>query len=203
MWCPRNNWTERLTGAVPVAIHWRDMIPGRASGELSTENKSVDLSMLYAELRSMAQVQLSRERPNHTFQPTALVHEVYLRLANRSLIPERDQLLALASRVMRNVLVDYARRRRSDKRGDFRCRVTLDESVAIVGPEIELLVLDEAMSDLENLDRRQAQIVELRVFAGLTVEEIAALLNLSPRTVSRDWAMARAWLKRRLRQSQS
>lgn len=163
---------------------------------------SFDLSMLYGELRSMARAQLARERPNHTFQPTELVHEVYLRLA-RGTIGEhrRDQLLALASRVMRNVLVDYARRRNTVKRGDIRCRVTLDETVATIAPDVEVLALHEALRDMEEMDPRQARIVELRVFAGLTIEEIAALLEVSSHTVKREWVMACAWLKRQLRLS--
>jgi RNA polymerase sigma factor (TIGR02999 family) len=162
-----------------------------------------DLSIIYEELRTIARSQLSKERPNHTFQPTALVHEVYLRLANQTGIQDRDKLLALASRVMRHVLVDYARHRSAIKRTDFRCRVELSEDNAPAAPDADLLVLEEAMKDLEKMDARQARIVELRVFAGLTIDEIAALLNISARTVKRDWVMARAWLQGRLRHSSS
>jgi RNA polymerase sigma factor (TIGR02999 family) len=122
-------------------------------------------------------------------------------MASHSSTQEKEQFLAFASRVMRQVLIDYARRRRTQKRGDFQHRVTLDESLVTETPTIDLLILDEALSDLESMDARQARIAEMRIFAGLTVDEIAAVLNLSSRTVKRDWVMARAWLQLRLRHS--
>jgi RNA polymerase sigma factor (TIGR02999 family) len=164
---------------------------------------SIVISTLYSELRTMARYHLSRERNAHTVQPTALVHEVYLRLANQSTAQQKEQFLSLASRVMRQVLIDYARRRRSAKRGDSPCRITLAEDIAIVTPNMELLALDEALGQLQHLDARQARIVEMRVFGGLTVDEIATVLEISARTVKREWMMARAWLQLRLRQSQT
>jgi RNA polymerase sigma factor (TIGR02999 family) len=170
---------------------------------LQSNDPAVIIALLYDELRSMARYHLSRERADHTVQPTALVHEVYLRLAHQPGAQQREQFLALASRVMRRVLIDHARRRRSAKRGDAPCRITLAEDVAIVTPNLDLLALDEALGQLQEMDPRQARIVEMRVFGGLTVEEIAAVLEVSARTIKREWVMARAWLQLRLRQTLS
>ncbi len=192
-----------LRSAVSVSdtLYSMDLIG--PSCDTPPEDPTALLSMLYGELRRMARAHLARERPDHTFQPTALVHEVYLRMANHASGHAKDQFLALASRVMRQVLIDYARRRRRHNKGDFPFRVTLEENLASISPNLDLLILDEAMRDLERMDARQARIVEMRVFAGLTVDEIAAILKLSSRTVKRDWMMARAWLQLRLRHGRS
>jgi RNA polymerase sigma factor (TIGR02999 family) len=172
---------------------------GVVNGETPGHEATLVISMLYDELRRVARAHLSHERSDHTIQPTALVHEVYLRLANLPGAQEREQFLGLASRVMRQVLVDYARRRQSKKRADFTYRVTLGDDLATVSPNLELLALDEALEELDRMDPRQARIVEMRVFGGLSVEETAAILGISGRTVKRDWTMARAWLQIRLR----
>jgi len=157
--------------------------------------------ILYAELRRIGARYLRRERPGQTLQPTALVNEAYLRLLkDESLSFEnRAHFLAIAARSMRQILVEHARARHAQKRGAWRQRVTLDEAVASEGPrEVELVALDEALERLELLDPGRARIVELRFFGGLTNEEAAEALGVSPATVKRGWAVARAWLFREL-----
>jgi RNA polymerase sigma-70 factor (ECF subfamily) len=152
---------------------------------------------LYDELHRLAQAAMRRQRPDHTLQPTALVHEAYVKLAeSKSLeVRQRPEFLALAARVMRNVLVDHARARRSEKRGGDDVRVTLSGAVAARNePAYELVALDEALSRLEAIDGQQVRIIELRYLAGLSVEEAAAALEISPTTVKRESAMAKAWL---------
>lgn len=158
--------------------------------------------IVYDELRRLAASALRRERADHTLQPTALVHEAFLRLVD---VPEdrwndRGHFVAIASRAMRRILVDHARSRKALKRGHAEIRVPLDD-VDVASSEsggVDLVALDEALGRLAALDERQARIVELRFFGGLTVEETAALIGSSARTVKRDWHMARAWLKREL-----
>ncbi len=150
----------------------------------------------YAELRALAGAHFQRQPGAHTLQPTALVNEVYLRLAgSRGRTPtDRGHLLALASRAMRQVLIDHARRKKADKRGgDGRLRVTLSGIDSNAG-EWDVMELHEAIERLEQLDARQARIVELRFFGGLTIERVAELLEVSERTVYLDWQMARSWL---------
>jgi RNA polymerase sigma-70 factor (ECF subfamily) len=162
-------------------------------------------SSLYLELHRLAAAKMRFERGNHTLQPTALVHEAYLRLADRSqpLGNDRIQVLGLAARIMRNILVDHARIHRAEKRGAGAIQVTLDEGlVAAPGSIVDVLAVDEALTRLAELDRRQAEILELHFFAGLTFEEIALQLGLSERTIKRDWSMARAWLRQQLSPTQ-
>lgn len=158
---------------------------------------------LYDELRRLARLQMRRERGNHTLQPTALVHEAYARLMhspeNGAVWQSRAHFLAAASQAMRHILVDYARARHADKRGACQRQVTLDDSIAgniepTGGRSLDVLVLNEALDELEKLDRRQCRVVELHFFGGLTFEEIADLLGIAVRTVKRDWSMARCWL---------
>jgi RNA polymerase sigma factor (TIGR02999 family) len=154
-------------------------------------------AILHAELRRQAARYMRRERPGHTLQPSGLVNEAYLRLAGSPDLDwhSRAHFFAIAARIMRQVLIDHARRRRAGKRE--ACHVTLDDVVAAAAP-LELLDLDAALNELALLDPRSAQIVELRYFGGLDVEEAASALGLSPRTVKREWATARAWLQHRL-----
>lgn len=159
------------------------------------------LQLLYAELRQAAGRLMARERDAHTLQPTALVHEAWLRLVDQDRIAwtDRAHFYGIAARSMRQVLVDHARARAADKRGGGWAQVTLDEGVlAAERHELELISLDEALQRLAELDPRGAQVVERRVFAGMTIEEIAADLQVSPRTVDGDWAAARLWLIREL-----
>lgn len=152
-------------------------------------------------MRQLAAAALRREWRNHTLQPTALVNEAYLRLAGSAdlRITDRKHFLALAARVMRQVLVEHARARQRVKRGGDPLRVTLgSDLVAAETPVFDLLALDQALERLARLSEQQVRIIELRYLAGLSVEEVAEVLGVSPTTVKRDTAMARAWLSREL-----
>jgi RNA polymerase sigma-70 factor (ECF subfamily) len=158
------------------------------------------IPLVYQELRRRAAGYLRRERRGHTLRPTDLVHETYLRLcAQNPLWQNREQLFGVASRLMRRILVDHARARAAAKRGGIR--VTLVEGlVANSAAPPDLLDLDEALSELAELDERQAHLVELRFFGGLSIEETARALDVSVATANRDWVTAKAWLFRRLKQ---
>lgn len=156
---------------------------------------------VYADLRRLAEGVMRGERHNHTLQPTALVHEVYLKLADRGAasVNDRAHLLALAARAMRQVLIDHARARRSQKRGGGACLVTLSDGVpAAADPAVDWLEVEDALERLQALDPRLVRIVELRYLAGMEITEVAQVLSLSPTTVKRDTALARAWLLREL-----
>ena len=154
------------------------------------------LPLVYDELRRLAADHLGRERPDHTLQPTALVHEAWIRLVDqtRTSWESRGQFLAVAATSMRRILVDHARRRAAKKRDAGR-PITLEENLAGDTEPEEVLGVNDALERLAELDARQARIVELRYFAGLTVEETAAVLELSPATVKREWTSAKAWLQ--------
>ncbi len=158
------------------------------------------IPLVYAELRRRAAGQLARERGGHTLQPTALVHEALVRLLghDQRAWHDRAHFLAVAARVMRMVLVDHARARRAQKRGGGE-RITVRDDLAVAArPEIDVAALDDALTRLEELDARQAKIVELRFFGGLSVEQTAEALDVSPATVKREWRMAKAWLHAQL-----
>jgi RNA polymerase sigma factor (TIGR02999 family) len=168
-------------------------------GDQSALNQLIPL--VHAELRQIAARYMARERLGHTLQPTALVNEVYLRLVDVDRVrwQNRAHFLAVAARLMRRILVDFARTRRYQKRGGGGERVTFDEALVIdVGRGHDLLALDDALDGLARVDDRQSQIVVMRFFAGLTVEEIAGVLGISPATVMRDWKLAKSWLLREL-----
>ncbi len=157
------------------------------------------LPAVYGELRRLAQNSLKRERPNHTLSPSALVHEAYLRLAGSDQPDWQDRahFFAVAARVMRQVLVDYARRRQAHKRGASFEIISVDKEPAFAeSKSADVLALDEVLNRLEQQDERQSKIVEMKFFAGLTFEEIAEILGVSSKTVKREWTMARAWLHR-------
>jgi len=163
------------------------------------------LPLVYAELRRLAEAQLRHEKPGHTLQSTALVHEAYLRLIqqNEAQWQNRAHFFAVASRLIRRILVDHARARGAAKRGSGQPKLALDELLAedIPGREQqdwELVALDDALERLARLDEQQSRVVELRFFTGLSVVETAEALGISPATVKRDWATARAWLMREL-----
>lgn len=158
------------------------------------------LPLVYSELRALAASRMRAERNNHTLQPTALVHEAYLRLIDqRTPWQNRAHFFAVAAQAMRRIVIDYARAARSAKRGSAAARVTLDEALAATeGPDIDVLALHEALTRLEQFDPRAAKIVELRFFAGLDVEDAAEATGLSPATIKREWASAKAWLRREL-----
>jgi RNA polymerase sigma factor (TIGR02999 family) len=174
---------------------WRD--GDSAAGEAA-------LGLVYDELRSLAERYLRREAPGHTLQPTALVHEAYLRLVRGSdpSLTDRAHLIGIAARLMRQILVNHARDRKALRRGGAWQRVHLDPAVALFEDRChDLLALDEALERLDAIDSRQARVVELRFFGGLANDEVARLLDTSPRTVEREWAMARAWLRREIREA--
>jgi RNA polymerase sigma-70 factor (ECF subfamily) len=172
----------------------------RLLGDLRAGKKDAEaqlLALLYDDLRRLAASYLRRERPDHTLQPTALVHEAYLRLVDQSEQnwQNRAHFLGICAHIMRQILVDHARKRDAAKRGGRERPLVLDEA-ALPGaqrPE-ELVALDEALLRLETFDKRQSQVVELRFFGGMTEEEISHVLGISVRTIKRDWNVARAWL---------
>lgn len=157
--------------------------------------------VVYREMRRLAAGYLKSERTGHTLQPTALAHEAYLRLVGRENIQwqNRAHFLGVAARVMREILVDHARRRKAFKRGGGQPLTVFDEALDVAGGrEVAFDDLDQALVDLARLSERQARVVELRYFGGLTIEETGEVLGISPVTVKRDWATARAWLYREL-----
>jgi RNA polymerase sigma factor (TIGR02999 family) len=158
--------------------------------------------LVYQELHRLAHRYLGRERTGHTLQTTALVHEAYLRLLDRQQLEwqNRAHFFAISAQLMRRILVDFARARRYRKRGGDAQQITFDEA-AVVAPErsADFIALDDALNSLAKLDQRQAQVVELRFFGGLTIEETAEVLKVAPITVRRDWSLAQTWLLRELR----
>lgn len=159
------------------------------------------LSQLYEDLRRLARHYLAAERQGHTLQPTALVHEAYLRLAQQHALDwgNRAHVLGLAAQMMRRILVNYARARNADKRLGNTYVVELDAALGFLDKStVDVLALETAMHRLRDQDKRQEHIVELRFYGGLSFDEIAGLMDISPRTAKRDWSMARAWLRREL-----
>lgn len=169
--------------------------------------------LVYEDVRSLARQQLARERGNHTLQGTALVNEAFIRLAGQRVAEwqNRSQFLALAAQIMRRVLVDYARRRNAQRRGDGARPVSLSDTHAALQADevhalttfsdddnVDIVAIDSALTKLEKIDGPQSRIVELRYFGGLTLEETADVAGVSVATVKREWAMARAWLRREL-----
>jgi RNA polymerase sigma factor (TIGR02999 family) len=163
------------------------------------------IPLVYGELRRVARRYLRRERPDHTLQSAALVHEAYLRLVNQE-APEwqsRAHFFGVAAQLMRHILVDHARKRRAAKRGAGAPLLTLDPQVALPQKqEVDLVALDEALNTLASIDPQRSRIVELRFFAGLSIEETALVLGISAATVSRDWATSRAWLQREMKKKE-
>jgi RNA polymerase sigma factor (TIGR02999 family) len=168
--------------------------------------------MVYEDVRRLARQQMARERSSHTLQGTALVSEAFIRLAGQRAMDwqNRQQFLALAAQIMRRVLVDHARQRNAQRRGDGAVRLSLSDTQAALEADeaqaiqslnddsLDLLAIDSALTRLEQIDAPQSQIVELRYFGGLTLEETASVAGVSLATVKREWAMARAWLRREL-----
>ncbi len=177
----------------------------RAEAVASSPGNKRLFDQFYAELRRLAGFHLAKERPDHTLQPTALVHEAFLRLTCQSaaLHQERAHFLSVASEMIRRILVDHARHKGTQKRGKGYRRLQLDEiSIPEFGEEpVDVVELDAILAELRGLNVRQAQIVDLRFFAGLSVDETAGVLGVSISTVKGDWRIARAWLRVRLRRS--
>jgi RNA polymerase sigma factor (TIGR02999 family) len=166
------------------------------------ENAALEavVPLVYDELRRVAHHYLQGERPGHTLQSTALVHEAYLRLAAQQppQLQNRAHFCAVAAQLMRQILVDYARNRKAAKRGN-ECKIALEDAVELPRKrDLDLIALDDALKELSRLDSQQARIVELRFFGGLSIEETSEVLEVSPATVKRDWATARVWLYREM-----
>jgi RNA polymerase sigma factor (TIGR02999 family) len=162
-----------------------------------TDAREALIPLVYDELRRVARSALSRQRPGHTLGSTALVHEAYMRLVGRSSVhfENRAHFFAVSSHLMRRILVDHARKHNAAKRGGDNLTLVLDEAVALPDKrEVDLSALDDALTLLATLDARQANIVEMRFFGGLSIEETSQVLGISPATVKREWATARTWL---------
>ena len=159
------------------------------------------MPLVYDELRRLAHHYLNGERSDHTLQSTALVHEAYARLVEQK-IPEwqnRAHFFGVAAQLMRQILVDYARKHRAEKRGGELCKLTLDDFEVQARPtEVDVVALDDALQSLARIDPQQSRVVELRFFAGLSIEDTSEVLGVSPSTVKRDWNTARVWLYREL-----
>ena len=155
--------------------------------------------LVYNELRRIAHNYLRKERPDHTLQSAALVHEAYLRLEKQRTGPfeNREHFIAICAQLMRQILVEHARTRKAAKR-DGGLRLSLNDGLAGKSPTVDMIALDDALNELAKLDRQQSQIVEMRFFGGLSIDETACALNLSPTTVKRHWATARLWLHRQM-----
>ena len=178
--------------------------PTRMLQDLSQGQKKAAeelMPLVYTEFQRLARKQLSGEAEGHTLQPTALVNEVYLKLIQQDRVDWKGKthFFAIGAQAMRRILIDHARKRNRIKRGGDRARVEFDADLALSpGKDEDLLALEDALEKLEKLDERQARIVELRFFGGLTVAEVAEVLGVSKRTVESDWTMVRAWLRREL-----
>jgi len=180
-----------------VTLLLRNFRPGNSSAA------SQLMELIYPELKKMAKGRLRNERSGHPLQPTALVHEAYLRLVEHEdhNWENRAHFYAAAANLMRRILIESARARNAEKREGERSVIPLDKALAVSEHEsVDLLDLDQALSELEQLSPRQARVVELRYFAGLSVPEVAHALGMTPRSIDRDWATARAWLRGRLKQ---
>jgi RNA polymerase sigma factor (TIGR02999 family) len=161
------------------------------------------LPLVYSELRRLASAYLRRERSNHTLQSTALVHEAFMRMVHQQDVQwkNRAHFFAIASQMIRRILVDYARSQHAEKRGSGAVKLALDEAMAVPqapATDVDLLGLNDALDRLAALDERQSRIVELRFFAGLSIEETAEVMSLSPASIKREWQTARAWLFREM-----
>ena len=181
----------------PIELTGQSTAP-RAAGESA---KTELLKSTYPELRRIARRYLMSERQGHTLQPTALVHEAYLRLADqRGSAHNAAHFVALASQMMRRVLINHALGKKAEKRGGGQVHIPLEDDLPIAdeSPSVDVLALDQALTELEGLDARQAKIVELRYFGGLSIEQTAEAMSISTATVKRDWLTAKLWLRRRL-----
>ena len=164
------------------------------------------IPLVHAELHRIAERHIGRERPDHSLQATALVNEAYLRLVDAKTVAwnDRGHFLAVAARVMRRILVDYARARQYQKRGGNAARITFDEELVVTNERApDFIALDEALEALAKFDERKSRVIEMRFFGGLTVEETALVLKVSPATVMGDWRLAKAWLRREMRGDRS
>jgi RNA polymerase sigma factor (TIGR02999 family) len=200
-------WGQAVYSRSPIEIMAKDPSRQDVTAMLCAwqqgDEKALEglIPLVYDELRRLARARLRAEPRGHVLQTTALVHEAYLRLVdiNHMNLRDRSHLLAMAARLMRQILVDHARRRTARKRGGGVTIIGLDDvSTPKVEPGIDVLALDEALDELTTMDARLCRVVELKYFSGLTIDETAETLQVSPATVERDWAIAKAWLHQRL-----
>ena len=183
----------------PSSSNVTQMLHDRSDGDREVLDKLIPI--VYEELRRQAARYLRRERPGHTLQTTALIHEAYLRLIDQKDVrwQNRAHFYAISAQLMRRILVDHARSRQAAKRGGSDIKLPLEEAmIASEGREVDLVALDEALERLAAIDPQQSRVVELRFFSGLSVEETAEVLGTSTRTVKRDWNVAKAWLRREI-----
>src|SRR6188474_602549 len=183
-----HDWLLRVHDVTGLLLSWRQ-------GDPAALDRLVPL--VYDELRRVARRHLRREQPGHALQATALVHEVYLRLVDvdQLTLQNRTHFFAVAAKLMRQILVDHARRQHADKRGGGATMMSLDDvSPAVPPASVDVLALDQALAALAAIDARQSRVVELRFFAGFNIDEAAEALGMSPATVEREWALAKAWL---------
>lgn len=183
----------------PSPSNVTQMLHDWSDGDREALDKLVPI--VYEELRRQAARYLRRERPGHTLQTTALIHEAYIRLIDQKNVhwQNRAHFYAIAARLMRRILVDHARSRRAAKRGGSDIKLPLEDAmIASEGREVDLVALDEALERLAAIDPQQSRVVELRFFSGMSVEETAEVLGVSTRTVKRDWNVAKAWLRREI-----
>ena len=201
------NWAEEKSGTSDtpaiMATHSRKDVTALLADWSEGDHQALNelMPLVYDELHRLASHYLRRERAGHTLQTTALVHEAYLKLVDQSHanLRNRVQFFSAAANVMRHVLIDYARQRKASKRGGDHSRLSLDKTViSSEDQNVDVLDLNEALKILASFDVQQSRVVELRVFGGCTVEETAEALGISPRTVKREWSMAKAWLHRQL-----
>jgi RNA polymerase sigma factor (TIGR02999 family) len=176
-----------------------ELLQAWSGGDIEARDRLLEI--IYDDLRQQAAGYLRRERADHTLRPTALVHEAYLRLADQRQVvwQNRAHFLGLAAQAMRRILVDHARGRGAAKRAGDWARITLEDEIPSAQPDVDLTALDDALGEMGVIDPQQARIVELRFFGGLSVDEIALLLTISPSTVKREWSSAKAWLYRRIK----
>ena len=186
---------------VPSSHNVTQMLRDWADGDKEALDKLIPV--VYEELRRQAARYLRRERPDHTLQTAALIHETYLRLIDQQGVrwQNRAHFFGIAASLMRRILVDHARKDQALKRGGSAVKLPLDEAaVATSGRDMNLVALDEALTKLAAIDARKSRIVELKYFSGLTTEEVAEVLRVSPATVRHDWSLAKAWLRREIQQ---
>jgi RNA polymerase sigma factor (TIGR02999 family) len=200
-----NQSSSNALGANLLAHEVPSRVTELLQGWRAGDSRALDalLPLVYDELRRLAHHHLRNERSDHTLQSTALVHEAYLRLVGQDFPAwkSRAHFFAIAAQLMRQILVDYARRRRASKRGSGVCMLTLDDAVALPqGKKIDIVAIDDALSALAEIDPRQSRVVELRFFAGLSLEETSEVMGIATATVQRDWTAARAWLYREISQ---
>ena len=188
-----------LPTGTSASSHVTDLLVAWSGGDEDALSQLIPL--VYTELRRLAHRQMRHERAGHTLQTTAVVNEAYLRLIDLARVrwQDRAHFFAMSARLMRRILVDHARGRKQLKRGGDPQRVTLEEHMLVTGTHnTDLVALDDALQTLAKMDARKSQVVEMRIFGGLTVDETAEALHVSPETVMRDWKMAKVWLRREL-----